>query len=120
MQNVFNAQNKNFSGNAWRRNVSSGRLLSGGSRCGNTRPTFVTRQPAIQAQAKRGFRFSPWRRNKGSAGKSEESLSLGQRFRKLSKEYGKAAVVVYFMLSILDYPFFFLLVRAVGTDRVGM
>jgi len=49
----------------------------------------------------------------------KETLSLGQRFRKLSKEYGKAAVAVYFALSILDYPFFFLLVRAVGTERVA-
>lgn len=119
LQSMFNTQARNLHGQAWRRNAPNSRLVTG-SRYGNTRPTFATRQSAIQAQAKRGFRFSPWRRNKGNGGKAEESLSLGQRFRKLSKEYGKAAVVVYFMLSILDYPFFFLLVRAVGTDRVGM
>lgn len=44
---------------------------------------------------------------------------MTQKLKKLSKEYGKAAVVVYFALSILDYPFFFLLVRTVGTERVG-
>lgn len=118
MQNVFNAQNRRYGANAWRRNISSSRLLTGGSRYGSTRP--ATRPSAVQGQAKRGFRFSPWRRNKGNGGKPEENLSLGQKFRKLSKEYGKAAVVVYFLLSILDYPFFFLLVRAVGTERVGM
>lgn len=39
--------------------------------------------------------------------------------KKLSKEYGKAAVGVYFALSILDFPFFFLLVKAVGAERIG-
>jgi hypothetical protein len=107
-------------GQAWKGNAPSSRLLMGSSRYGHTRPTFATRHPTGQTLAKRGFRFSPWRRNAGSGGKAEDTLSLGQKFRKLSKEYGKAAVVVYFMLSILDYPFFFLLVRAVGTDRVGM
>lgn len=120
VQSMFNSQARNLHGQAWGRKVPTARLLTGGSRYGNTRPTFATRQTVIQGQAKRGFRFSPWRRNKGNGGKAEESLSLGQRFRKLSREYGKAAVVVYFLLSILDYPFFFLLVRAVGTERVGM
>jgi hypothetical protein len=44
---------------------------------------------------------------------------MSAKFKKLSREYGKAAVAVYFGLSILDYPFFFLLVKAVGTERVG-
>ena len=44
---------------------------------------------------------------------------MGQKFRKLSREYGKAAVIVYFTLSILDYPLFFWLVRWAGTDRIG-
>lgn len=119
-QNMFRAQARSMHGQAWKGNAPSSRLLMGSSRYGHTRPTFATRHPTGQTLAKRGFRFSPWRRNAGSGGKAEDTLSLGQKFRKLSKEYGKAAVVVYFMLSILDYPFFFLLVRAVGTDRVGM
>lgn len=48
-----------------------------------------------------------------------QSLSLGQRLKKLSREYGWSAVGVYFALSVLDFPFCFLLVRAVGTDRIG-
>lgn len=50
---------------------------------------------------------------------AEENLSLTGKFRKLTREYGRAAVGIYFLLSILDYPFFFLLVKAVGTDRIG-
>ncbi|CAK7211621.1 DUF1279 super [Sporothrix bragantina] len=53
----------------------------------------------------------------GSA--AAESLSLKQRIKKLSKEYGWTAVGVYFGLSLLDFPFCFLLVRTLGTDRVA-
>lgn len=48
-----------------------------------------------------------------------EKLSLSQRIKKLSKEYGWTAVGVYFGLSLLDFPFCFLLVRTLGTDRIG-
>lgn len=49
----------------------------------------------------------------------EPSLSLSQRFRKLSREYGWSAVGVYLALSALDFPFCFLAVRWLGTDRIG-
>jgi hypothetical protein len=49
----------------------------------------------------------------------EGSLSLSQRLRKLTREYGWSAVGVYFMLSALDFPFCYLLVRYLGTDRIG-
>ncbi|KAL3425804.1 peptide alpha-N-acetyltransferase Nat2 [Phlyctema vagabunda] len=49
----------------------------------------------------------------------EESLSLGARMRKLSREYGWSALGVYLMLSALDFPFCYLLVRYLGTDRIG-
>jgi hypothetical protein len=39
--------------------------------------------------------------------------------KKLSREYGWSAVGVYFALSVLDFPFCFLLVRTVGTDRIA-
>lgn len=118
LRNMFSAQARNFSNKAWKQDQWASRTLQGRSHYGSTRPTFATRRTIIQGQTKRGFRFSPWRRSKGT-GEERESLSMGQRFKKLSKEYGKAAVVVYFVLSILDYPFFFLLVRTVGTERVG-
>ncbi|KAI9678150.1 MAG: hypothetical protein M1817_006095 [Caeruleum heppii] len=49
----------------------------------------------------------------------EPSLSLSQRLRKLSREYGWSALGVYLLLSALDFPFCFLAVRTLGTDRIG-
>ncbi|KAI1331756.1 hypothetical protein F5Y16DRAFT_243314 [Xylariaceae sp. FL0255] len=49
----------------------------------------------------------------------EEPQGLSARLRKLSREYGWAAVGVYLGLSVLDFPFCFLLVRWVGTERIG-
>ncbi|KAF0326781.1 peptide alpha-n-acetyltransferase [Colletotrichum asianum] len=47
------------------------------------------------------------------------SLAPDISLKKLSKEYGWSAVGVYLALSVLDFPFCFLLVRVVGTDRIG-
>ncbi|KAL7793555.1 hypothetical protein V8C37DRAFT_378220 [Trichoderma ceciliae] len=66
---------------------------------------------------RRNFVFSAWRRNAAQGAK--EDLSLSGRFKKLSREYGWSAVGVYFALSVLDFPFCFLLVRIVGTERIG-
>ncbi|KAH7389665.1 hypothetical protein DE146DRAFT_173398 [Phaeosphaeria sp. MPI-PUGE-AT-0046c] len=52
-------------------------------------------------------------------GSPEPALSLSQRLKQLSREYGWTAVGVYFALSILDFPFCFLAVRLLGTDRIG-
>ena len=49
----------------------------------------------------------------------EPSLSLSQRLRKLSREYGWSALGVYLLLTALDFPFCFLAVRWLGTDRIG-
>lgn len=49
----------------------------------------------------------------------EPSLSITQRFRKLSREYGWSALGVYAALSALDFPFCFLAVRWLGTERIG-
>ncbi|PSR85921.1 hypothetical protein BD289DRAFT_367883 [Coniella lustricola] len=48
-----------------------------------------------------------------------ENLSLSGRLRKLSREYGWAAAGVYLALSVSDFPFCFLLVKWVGTDRIA-
>ena len=48
-----------------------------------------------------------------------ESLSLSARLKKLSREYGWTAVGIYLALSVLDFPFCFLLVRTVGTEKIG-
>lgn len=50
---------------------------------------------------------------------SEPSLSLSQRMRKLSREYGWSALGVYLLLTALDFPFCFLAVRWLGTERIG-
>lgn len=54
-----------------------------------------------------------------SPGSPNENLSLGQRMRKLSREYGWSALGVYLILTALDFPFCYLLVRYLGTDRIG-
>ena len=85
---------------------------------------------SFRAQSRRTFHSSRARRSHdghksegaktGSAGESaDETLSLSQRLKKLSREYGWAAVGVYLGLSALDFPFCFLLVRWLGTDRIG-
>jgi len=49
----------------------------------------------------------------------EPVLSLSQRMRKLSREYGWSALGVYLLLSALDFPFCFLGVRWLGTEKIG-
>ncbi|KAL2018005.1 hypothetical protein VTK56DRAFT_1385 [Thermocarpiscus australiensis] len=48
-----------------------------------------------------------------------EPLSFSARMKKLSREYGWTAVGVYLALSVLDFPFCFLLVRTVGTEKIA-
>jgi hypothetical protein len=55
----------------------------------------------------------------GGSAANAEPTSIGARMRKLSREYGWSAVGVYFALSALDFPFCYLLVRTLGTDRIG-
>jgi hypothetical protein len=77
-----------------------------------------------------GRRFRSWRVKKDlpppqrpdptpQLGSPEPALSLSQRLKALSREYGWTAVGVYFGLSLLDFPFCFLAVRLLGTDRIG-
>ncbi|KAK6359510.1 hypothetical protein TWF696_000666 [Orbilia brochopaga] len=54
-----------------------------------------------------------------SATNDAGSLTVGQRMRQLFKEYGFSAVGVYFLLSVLDFPFCFLFVRAVGAEKIS-
>ncbi|KAJ5949729.1 hypothetical protein N7454_001313 [Penicillium verhagenii] len=61
--------------------------------------------------------------NSGSANNASESSkeggSLSQRLRKLSREYGWAALGVYLTLSALDFPICFAAVRLLGVERIG-
>src|SRR5271156_6171836 len=67
------------------------------------------------SNASRTFR----RFQSAQANTSDANLSLSQRLRKLSREYGWTALGVYLALSALDFPFCFLAVRTLGTDRIG-
>lgn len=55
----------------------------------------------------------------GAAAAEAEPTSLGGRLKKLSREYGWSAVGVYFLLSAADFPFCYLLVKYLGTERIG-
>jgi N-terminal acetyltransferase 2 len=55
-----------------------------------------------------------------SSGAAEaEPQGLGAKMRKLSREYGWSALGVYFALTALDFPFCYLFVKQMGTDRIG-
>ncbi|KFA74167.1 hypothetical protein S40288_06542 [Stachybotrys chartarum IBT 40288] len=84
-----------------------------------SQPSFAnTVGNTCRGTTRRGFRFSARQRSsQGTAG--EEPQSLGAKLKRLSKEYGWAAVGVYFGLSVLDFPFCFLLVRTVGAEAIG-
>ncbi|KAL2071269.1 hypothetical protein VTL71DRAFT_12504 [Oculimacula yallundae] len=58
--------------------------------------------------------------NLGAGAAAEaEPTTLGGRMKKLGREYGWSAVAVYFLLSAADFPLCYLLVRYLGTERVG-
>ncbi|KAF1960136.1 hypothetical protein CC80DRAFT_489352, partial [Byssothecium circinans] len=52
-------------------------------------------------------------------GSPEPAPSLSQRLKKLGRQYGWLALGVYMGLTVLDFPFCFLTVRMLGTDRIG-
>lgn len=80
----------------------------------------------LRSSPKRSFHSSRPRRSAADSAKDsakdipESQLSFSQRMKKLSREYGWSAVGVYLSLSVLDFPFCFLLVRTVGTDRIAV
>lgn len=71
----------------------------------NSKPTSPNPTPTLNS-------------SNGSAAAAEPT-SLGGRLRKLSREYGWAALGVYLGLSAIDFPLCYLLVSYLGTDRIG-
>lgn len=67
----------------------------------------------------RGRRYNSSSSSSTASASEEGSLSFSQRMKKLSREYGWAALGVYLALTALDFPFCFLAVRMLGTDRIG-
>ncbi|KAH6609681.1 hypothetical protein Trco_003027 [Trichoderma cornu-damae] len=116
-QPVAKSQSSSSSSISWRR-LHSTQLWRGAMRHNVAmRPNVRIAEGLPRVAQRRRFVFSAWRRNTAQGAK--ENLSLSERFKKLSREYGWSAVGVYFALSVLDFPFCFLLVRVVGTERIG-
>jgi hypothetical protein len=99
-------------------------------------PNFSLPSHSLRASPKRGgmrqrlrfFHNSRMRKNKpsspdpgspSSVAVEAEPQTLRARMRKLSREYGWSAAGVYFTLSVLDYPLCYLLVKTLGTDKIG-
>ncbi|KAK6951021.1 hypothetical protein Daesc_007550 [Daldinia eschscholtzii] len=90
------------------------------------RPTILDFLSKTSKQSLRSTRRSFHRTSRLRAAKPtpkdgapQESLGFTARLKKLSREYGWAALGVYLGLTVLDFPFCFLLVRSVGTERIG-
>lgn len=75
--------------------------------------------PSSFSRAIRRTFQKPTRRFESTTTAPTENLSLSQRLKKLSKDYGWSALGVYLALTALDFPFCFLAVRMLGTDRIG-
>lgn len=52
-------------------------------------------------------------------GSPKAKPSLKDQLKRLTKEYGRGAVIVYLAFSVLDLPFAYAIVRLVGPERVG-
>jgi len=95
------------------RHATSRNFLSTSQQPFRTRPSIASQSPRLARRHWSSRRFF------SSQNSSEPSLSLTQRLRKLSREYGWSALGVYLALTALDFPFCFLAVRLLGTDRIG-
>ncbi|KAK4241641.1 hypothetical protein C8A03DRAFT_40995 [Achaetomium macrosporum] len=82
-----------------------------------TRSRFGRPKTPLLLRPRRPFHSTRPRRADAAA--SGESLSISARMKKLSREYGWTAAGVYLALSVLDFPFCFLLVRTVGTEKIA-
>ncbi|KAI1344691.1 peptide alpha-N-acetyltransferase Nat2 [Xylariaceae sp. FL0016] len=76
-------------------------------------------RPFHNTSRKRNTNPNPNPESKSGSTSTQEPQGLSARLRKLSREYGWSALGVYLALSVLDFPFCFLLVRIVGTERIG-
>ncbi|OTB01452.1 hypothetical protein M426DRAFT_323467 [Hypoxylon sp. CI-4A] len=117
---------------AWRRSFFSSPQKSGSllaSRIAShatPRPTIANTLSKSSKQplrsTKRPFHRTSRLRDANSSPKdttTREPQGITARLKKLSREYGWSALGVYLGLTVLDFPFCFLLVRSVGTDRIG-
>lgn len=86
-------------------------------------PSFAPKHKPNPLNASRRQFYSNTRLRNSKAAPKEaapaEAQGLSARLKKLSREYGWTAVGVYLALSVLDFPFCFMLVRFVGTEKIG-
>jgi hypothetical protein len=85
----------------------------------STRPSQPFAKPSRPRPRKPQSHAQRRHQSTTAAPENDASLSLSGRLRKLSREYGWSALGVYLLLSALDFPFCFLAVRTLGTDRIG-
>lgn len=88
--------------------------------------TFRTARPS---QYLRSWRVSPFRGGRQARFNSsktaaedilnQKNLSLSDRMKQMSRKYGWIVVGIYLSLSVLDFPFCFLAVRWIGTERIA-
>ncbi|KAK3402744.1 hypothetical protein B0T20DRAFT_465632 [Sordaria brevicollis] len=83
--------------------------------------TTSSRRPFQSSRSRRSDKAESEGAKEKAKGKEKEPEPTGfsARMKKLSKEYGWTAVGVYLALSVLDFPFCFLLVRTVGTEKIA-
>ncbi|PQE19131.1 peptide alpha-N-acetyltransferase protein [Rutstroemia sp. NJR-2017a BBW] len=88
----------------------------------NPRPFSNSLLQLIRTNTKRYFHNSKsWRdaAEKARIAAEGDPTTLSGRMKKLIREYGWSVLGVYIFLSAADFPFCYLLVRYLGTDRIG-
>lgn len=88
----------------------------------NPRPSSASVLQKICMNTRRHFHKSKsWRdaRKKARNAAEADPTTLSGRLKKLIREYGWSVLGVYLFLSAADFPFCYLLVRYLGTDRIG-
>lgn len=91
------------------------------------RRNFVTAKLRTVHTAKPSPLSRAWRRQtrhnssntSGQEAAGQEPQSLSERMKAMSRKYGWTVVGIYLGLSALDFPFCFLAVRWLGTDRIA-
>ncbi|KAJ5718101.1 hypothetical protein N7488_003747 [Penicillium malachiteum] len=75
-------------------------------------------QPFIRARSNQ-VRFNSGASKQSTSTSTKDSGSISARLKKLSREYGWAALGVYLTLSAMDFPICFAMVRLLGVERIG-
>ncbi|KAF3936407.1 hypothetical protein ABW19_dt0202717 [Dactylella cylindrospora] len=80
--------------------------------------TAFRRTSALKPRQLHTFARRPYS-STATSSTTHQQLTVSQRMKQLFKEYGFSAIGVYFLLSVLDFPFCFLFVKTVGTEKIA-